>query len=640
MIFFRAILAKLVGNSTHDKRRAGVPLRHGVGSDHHWAPIPNQMSFMKRIIPILVAFALVCGIGLALLFFLLSPAYMSQQLAQAVRQASGLEVQFTGKPRLELLPQMLVRFEDVTLSGPDGPIAQVPVIIVRAGPQDLLARRFAPRAIELVRPNIQLTVSPEGTGNWTPEAGAALNPVGVPAILISEGNLTFLDERSGDRFEATSVDARLFPADDGRGIGVEAALVWNDDRLQLSAFVKDAAAAATDGTPADITVHGSRMNFSFSGQARLDQGLALSGQMDVEVPDLIDLANWTGFALPPSATALRFSASGPFDIRTARVGFRQADYQLNGMNAKGDVMLYTSGRQPLLTASLNFNRLDLDAFSAKASADLDWSDARIDLSGLSAIDLDLKMAAREMQWRDIQATAARLNVEVKQGALTAQLRQAKLGNGTAEATLSLAMAGDLPKLGFKLQTKSADATQIGKWLFGTSQITGACDMTLDVTAQGESTRALSAALSGSGTVALTGSIADVDVLGLMGAVGQKVITGWAPVKGVNTKLDRLSASFTIADGIAETKDLVFQNANVKLTAAGRVDFLRGFMDFQSTPELMAAEIGTSILPVDLITRGPWANPKFYPDMPGVLENPDQAYAALRALKPREPGATP
>ena len=92
--------------------------------------------------------------------------------------------------------------------------------------------------------------------------------------------------------------------------------------------------------------------------------------------------------------------------------------------------------------------------------------------------------------------------------------------------------------------------------------------------------------------------------------------------------------------IAETKDLVFQNAKVKLAAAGRVDFLRGFMDFQSTPELMAAEIGTSILPVDLITRGPWANPKFYPDMPGVLENPDQAYTALRALKPREPGATP
>jgi len=639
-VFLTLILAKLLGNSTGGKRRAAVPLRHGAGSDHHWAPIPNQMSFMKRIVPILVAFALVCGIGVALLFFLLSPAYMSQKLAESVRQASGLEVQYTGKPRLELLPEILVRFENVTLAGPDGPIAQVPVIIVRAGPQDLLAKRFSPRAIELVRPTIQLTVSPDGVGNWTPGAGVALNPVGVPAILIREGNLAFLDERSGDRFEATSVDARLSPEDDGRGIGVEAAFVWNDDRLNLSAFVKDASLAATDGTPADITVQGSRMSFSFSGQARLDQGLALSGQMDVEVPDLIDLAKWTGHKLPQGSTALRFSASGPFDIRTGRVGFRQADYRLNGMNAKGDVMLFTAGRQPILVASLNFEKLDLDALTAKAAADGDWGDAKLDFSALSAIGLDLKLAARQMHWRGIQAAAARLDVEIKQGTLTADLREAKLGTGTAAATLTLTNTDNLPKLDFKLRATAADARQIGKWLFATEQITGACDMSLDVTAQGETMRALAGALAGSGSLSLNGAIADVDVPGLMGAVTQNVITGWAPVKGASTGVERLSASFTIADGIAETKDLVLQGARVKLAAAGQVDFLRSFMEFQSTPELVGAEAGTSVLPVDLITRGPWASPKFYPDMPGVLENPDQAYAALRALKPRAQGAQP
>jgi AsmA protein len=598
------------------------------------------MSFMKRIVPILIAFALVCGIGIAALFFLLSPAYMSQKLADSVRQASGLEVQFTSKPRLELVPEILVRFENVTLSGPDGPVAQIPMIIVRAGPQDLLARRFSPRAIEFVRPDIQLVVSPEGTGNWTPEAGVALNPAGVPAILIREGNLSFLDERSGDRFEATSVDAKLAPGDDGPGVGVEAAFVWNDDRLKLSAFVKDVGSAATEGTPADITVQASRVNFSFSGQARLDQGLALSGQMDVEVPDLFDFAKWNGIDLARASTALRFSASGPFDIRTGRVGFRQADYRFNGMDAKGDVMLFTAGRKPQLVAALNFEKLDLDGLAAKPSADGDWSDARLDLSALSVMDLDLKLAARQLRWRDIAASSARMDVELKQGALTAELREAKLGQGTATASLTLGTADDLAKIGFKLRTAGADATQLGQWLFATDKITGACDMTLDITAQGESMRALVGALAGTGSLSLTGAIADVDLPGLMKAVSQKVITGWAPVDGASTGVERLSASFSISDGIAETKDLVLQGARVKLAAAGRVDFLRGFMELQSTPELMAAETGNSLLPVDLITRGPWAKPKFYPDMPGILENPDQAYAALRALKPTAPGTAP
>lgn len=596
---------------------------------------------MKRIVPALIAVALVCGIGIAITFILLSPAYMSQRLADVLRQSTGLEVQFSSAPRLELLPAIQVRFEDVTLQGPDGPLARVPEIIIRLGASDLLAKRFNPRMIELVRPAIELTVSPEGTGNWTPVSGVELKTGALPAILIREGALAFLDERSGDRFEASAVDGRLTPGDGGRGMQVDGSFVWNSDRLTFSAWVKDAGLAATSGTPADITMQSARLNFSFSGLARLDQGLALAGQMDVEVPDLLDMAKWTGFKFPDAGTGLRLSASGPFDSRTGRVGFRKANFRLNGMNAQGDAMLMTTGKRPQLAANLAFENLDFDSFAAaKASPEGEWSDAPFDFSALAAMEAQVALTASQLRWRGLQADQASLDVNVKAGVLTAQLRKAKLGNGTAVATLALSSVDPVPGLSLKLRAAGADARQLGNWLFGTSQLAGSCDLSLDVKAQGNSALAMAGTLAGTGSVTLSnGSIADVDLPGLMRAVSEKVITGWAQVKGASTGLEQLSANFTLADGIAETKDLRLQGARIKLSGAGQLDFLRHFIDMQSTPEITAAEAGAIVLPVDLITRGPWGMPKFYPDMPGVLDNPQLAYAALKAMKPRA-GATP
>jgi AsmA protein len=46
----------------------------------------------------------------------------------------------------------------------------------------------------------------------------------------------------------------------------------------------------------------------------------------------------------------------------------------------------------------------------------------------------------------------------------------------------------------------------------------------------------------------------------------------------------------------------------------------------------------------MMISGPWAKPKFYPDIAGVLENPAAAYDALKALvsrvkTPEEPQAS-
>jgi hypothetical protein len=44
--------------------------------------------------------------------------------------------------------------------------------------------------------------------------------------------------------------------------------------------------------------------------------------------------------------------------------------------------------------------------------------------------------------------------------------------------------------------------------------------------------------------------------------------------------------------------------------------------------------------VPVVVKGPWAKPKFYPDIPGILDDPRAAYATLKTLvRATLPGAS-
>jgi AsmA protein len=77
---------------------------------------------------------------------------------------------------------------------------------------------------------------------------------------------------------------------------------------------------------------------------------------------------------------------------------------------------------------------------------------------------------------------------------------------------------------------------------------------------------------------------------------------------------------------------------LSFTGKGEVDLLRQAVDFKVDPQLAvnAAEPTASQqhfanFPVAIQVKGNWAAPRIYPDMPGILEDPASAYAALKKL---------
>jgi AsmA protein len=115
------------------------------------------------------------------------------------------------------------------------------------------------------------------------------------------------------------------------------------------------------------------------------------------------------------------------------------------------------------------------------------------------------------------------------------------------------------------------------------------------------------------------------------------LSGWQEGKEQTTDLSQLSASFRIEKGQATTSDLNLVGPLVKMTGAGTVDLAGKQLALRVEPKLVMTTEGQGRatdpvgLGIPVIIDGPWAEPRIYPDMAGILDNPDAAYAKLKEM---------
>jgi AsmA protein len=155
---------------------------------------------------------------------------------------------------------------------------------------------------------------------------------------------------------------------------------------------------------------------------------------------------------------------------------------------------------------------------------------------------------------------------------------------------------------------------------------------------GASQRAIMSNMSG--TVFLVfqdGAIRGLNVAQMIRQLTASPLSGWQEEKEQATDLSQLSASFRIDRGQATTTDLNLVGPLVRVTGSGTIDLGTKMLGFRVEPKLVATTEGQGRandpvgLGIPVVIDGPWAAPRIYPDMAGMLDNPDAAYAKLKEM---------
>src|SRR5262249_34196092 len=134
-----------------------------------------------------------------------------------------------------------------------------------------------------------------------------------------------------------------------------------------------------------------------------------------------------------------------------------------------------------------------------------------------------------------------------------------------------------------------------------------------------------------------GAVRDVSLPGMVRALSNQTLQGWQEKGRDTTELTALAATFRIAGGQATTDDLRLAGPLVRMTGRGTANLVNQTLDFRVDPKVVMSPQGQggptdpAGLGVPVVVRGTWSDPQIYPDVAGILDNPEAAFARLKTM---------
>jgi AsmA protein len=294
--------------------------------------------------------------------------------------------------------------------------------------------------------------------------------------------------------------------------------------------------------------------------------------------------------------------------------------------------------KPLVKLDLDFRRLAFATSTATSSAGAPWSNAPIELNGLNYVDAQIRLSAAEIAIADASLTSAAIEAVLAGGVLKASVADLGAYGGQASGEVIMDVSSGNPNYAVHCDLVGVRALPLLQSLAGFDKLDGKMQAKIAVRSAGASQRAIMSNLNGTAFVNFQdGAIRGLNVARMIRSLTSGTLSGWQENRDETTDLSQLAASFSVERGQATTTDLNLVGPLVRVTGTGTVDVGTKSLAFRVEPKLVMTTEGQGRasdpvgLGIPVVIDGPWADPRIYPDMAGILDNPDAAYAKLKEM---------
>lgn len=559
-----------------------------------------------------IAGAAIAAVIVVLALFLLigiPSGFLTSQIQTRVERETGYRLTISGSTRIGIWPSLNVTLNDVTLEAPKDSDGRNRLTVGSIQADITLASVWSghPQITELsiVRPVMYVALLRERRPAPNPPARPAAssepaNPVAIDRVTITDGAIAFSNPR--DRVE-------------NRIDGIHASALIGGDRR-----IKVAGSARAGEQPLKFEV-----KLTAPAPPLERQNIPL--ELTLDAPGALQA--------PLSARAeARLNGSV---IMINGVSGTLGDAAFNGW-ASVDV-----ASKPLVKLDLDFQRLDVAVTRAAAGPDSrgsqqGWSNATFDLKGLNYIDAQVRISAAELGIGEARFAPAAIDAALASGVLKANFPNLRAYGGQLNGQLTVDASGDSPAYALSCDLVGVRALPLLQSAADFDKLDGKLQAKLALRSAGNSQRAIMSNLSGSVFANFQdGAIRGLNVAQMVRSLTSGTLSGWQEGKEQTTDLSQLSASFRIDKGQATSGDLNLVGPLVRMTGAGTIDLAAKTLAFRVEPKLVMTTEGQGRaadpvgLGIPVAIDGPWSEPRIYPDMAGILDNPDAAYAKLKEM---------
>ncbi|WP_226782194.1 AsmA family protein [Oceaniglobus trochenteri] len=583
---------------------------------------------MRWIFRGVLGLILLCIVAVITLLFL--PAEKIASLVESrFQQATGRAMTVTGDVRPTIWPSLGVTTGAVTIANAPwsdaGPMLRAESLSVSVDLAKLIRGNIHVTGVSATAPDILLEIGPGGQGNWEFEtsgggddsSGAAggLPELTIDRAEVKRGALRFRDRRSGSDLSLKAVDATLtLPSMRGKAT-LELSALMNDKPLRLKSTIDGLAAFVERGAvpvSAEATLGAAKAGFS--GRAGLTP-LAAAGRLTADLGDLSDIMGLMGQSAPGLPQGLgrdKVALVGDVTFTDNLLNLRSATVTLDNNSLAGDADLNLQGDRPALNAKLATGALDLSGLSGSetggGTTSTGWSSAPIDVSGLQAMDAKISLVATSVRIGATTLGATNLYTVLDRGRAVTEIRQLQAYGGNIDGSVVVNSRGGLSTR-VDVNGSALAISRLFNELLGYDRLVAEGNLSLNVLGVGNDMNTLMHSLKGEGRFSTgAGELLGFDLVGMLRTLDPNFRGA-----GSKTIFDRISASFTITDGVLRNTDLSLLAPLISASGGGQVGLGEQTLNFRVVPRLLAGEG----IEVPILVTGPWSAPKFKLDLEGV-----------------------
>jgi AsmA protein len=575
---------------------------------------------MKPLKIAALAFAAVLAVAALVLAFGVPAGFMAKLAQDQVESRTGYRLRVDGGAKLAFRPSPTVTLGKISLvdGGSSATSIDAESVRVSLSLASLFSGRPGITEVTVVKPALHVALVRQPGGR---PGGAPARPRsdGTPAsrtpaftldrLTVEDGSVVMsnMRDRLEMRIDRIALTGSL-TADDGR-LDVRAYVGDQPVRLQVNAKTPLAGFEGLS-VPVELT---------FEAPGVLED--KLTGAADVRAGASVLMIN--GLAGKIGSSKLNGWASVDFSSKL----FVKADFDVQRLDVAMSGPAPTGG-----TASAP------GAGGTKPQASQPWNSQDVRLVGLNYLDADVQFSATELNVGTFRVAPVALHATLANGVLNAAMLRTGLYGGQMDATASVDVSGDAPNHAVRIDLTGVRALPLLSDAAGFGALDGRLQAKIDVRASGTSERAVMSSVSGSTDVHIQdGQILGINVPKMIRTLTAKVLTGWQESRTESTDLTDLSALFQIDGGRATTSNLRMLGPLVRVSGSGTIDLGTKTLQFKLDPKLVASLEGQGSaadplgfgVPVNV--EGSWSDPRIYPDVAGILSDPDGAYAKLNAL---------
>ncbi len=602
---------------------------------------------------ILVVFILII-VGVTALLFM--PGDRIAKFAEdQFEAATGRQMDITGDVRTSIYPLLGVRTGPVTIANADWaggePMLRAEGLSIGVNLMALFKGDVKIKKVEVISPVILLEVAKDGRANWDmAPAGAATAPAGastgggtIPAFtlgrgLVRAGKLTYINHASGEKTVLSDLDIDLrLPDFAGRG-DISMSARMHGQAIALDTTVANFGKLLNGGVSmleASVKTGGS--SIAFEGKAGISP-FEVDGKVDADLADMAALFGVMGMEAPdlPKGMGRTAKLSGNV-IYTAQgtAHLRNGTIRLDQNVLTGAVDVFIAGKErPFVKGQFEADALDFSVLAASVDNETGaavetaagWSKDVIDVSALSSVDADVGLAANSIDLGTVKLGPSSVAVKLDRSRAVFALHKVQAYQGVVSGQFvmngrgGLSVGGDLKVAHMAMQPLLIDLADY-------ERLIAVGDLRLKFLGVGNTVNAIMHSLSGDGSFTLgQGEILGLDLGGML----RNLDTSFRG-EGQKTVFNSIGATFTMKGGVLYNDDLAFVAPLARADGSGEVGVGEQTLNYRINPVALAAADGSGGISVPVLITGTWANPKFRPDLKGLIDqNLAEEKAALEA----------